>query len=839
MWKMIMWMLLASWFAQVNTIKAQVADDFEDGDLSVSPAWQGMQGSFVHVNGMLKSLHSVANSQFYISTQSYEGKNFTFSARVKLTFNPSSLNYVDLYIFADSVNPQASSTALFIRLGGSQDEASLYRLQNKVQTKLIDGKDGLLNTSNNDYTFVLLCEKDSFELMHQKAGAGVFISEGKCPSVPLPRGGSCGINIRQSTSSFFGRHFFDDFYFGDVLRDTVPPEVDSLYCHEGKQIKVFFSETIDTMSLSALKTDSKTLPGKMIWDQLGSAFTFYPNSPIKTNFFFELSSDTFRDWSGNTAHLMSKLICPVHEAPDFGDLVISELLPDPSPSVGLPEKEYVEIFNPSSKFVQLSQLQLSDPDKSVRLPDKFIFPDSFCLIFNGPSLNNSGDRLELKDLTGQLIHSMRYDLSSYGDETKSEGGYSLEMIDTKQPCLIEGNYKASENTNGGTPGKVNSVKGNLPSDQQKPEILSFQMGDSGCLTLTVSEPLGMDAWPDLVMELNGSKTPFQLIRVGATMATLFADTFLPGKHLRMDFYGLSDCSGNSMDKRRIEALWPEKSVRYDLMINELLFNPFPKGADFVELYNRSLKCLDLSKLFIANLDEGGRVNTLLPIADRPMYLMPGAFLVLSSDSSIVCSQYICGSQAVFLDRKKMIPMADDKGGVLIMNAEGDVIDSTAYDEHWHFNGLSDRNGVSLERINHDPLKSIPGFWHSAASTSGFATPGRANSQFAMKGVEGKKVLETSTGSFSPNNDGRTDLLQISVNAEENDLLGTLKVYSVEGRLVRILLNNRTLDSQTEIIWDGLSDSSAELPEGIYLIVLTYTGISGKKHQESIAVALLR
>src|SRR5690606_15606195 len=96
----------------------------------------------------------------------------------------------------------------------------------------------------------------------------------------------------------------------------------------------------------------------------------------------------------------------------FKDVIITEILADPSPSVGLPEAEFVEIFNRSMGTVNLGEWTLSDERTSARLPSVSLPPQEYAVIvpsqdsaaFEGirvipvsgmPSLNNSGDAVVL------------------------------------------------------------------------------------------------------------------------------------------------------------------------------------------------------------------------------------------------------------------------------------------------------------------------------------------------------------------------------------------------------------------------------------------------------------
>jgi len=105
-----------------------------------------------------------------------------------------------------------------------------------------------------------------------------------------------------------------------------------------------------------------------------------------------------------------------------------------------------------------------------------------------PSLTDEGKLLYLSDSTGTFIHGIEYSSEWYGDDLKSQGGWSLEMIDTRFPFYFKDNWKASESRNGGTPGKVNSVKENNP-DISFYGIQNVFADDSANIHIRFSEPV--------------------------------------------------------------------------------------------------------------------------------------------------------------------------------------------------------------------------------------------------------------------------------------------------------------------------------------------------------------
>ena len=132
--------------------KAQVFDNFSDGNFTANPAWIGNTSDWiVNSSSQLQSNNLVVNSSFYLSTANTLATTTQWELNVNLTFNTSSTNYVDIFLTASASDLLASTTSgYFVRLGGTADEISLYRKNaGGTITLLIDGTDGVLNTSNN------------------------------------------------------------------------------------------------------------------------------------------------------------------------------------------------------------------------------------------------------------------------------------------------------------------------------------------------------------------------------------------------------------------------------------------------------------------------------------------------------------------------------------------------------------------------------------------------------------------------------------------------------------------------------------------------------------------
>jgi hypothetical protein len=282
---------------------------------------------------------------------------------------------------------------------------------------------------------------------------------------------------------------------------------------------------------------------------------------------------------------------------------------------------------------------------------------------------------------------------------------------------------------------------------------------------------------------------------------------------------LKDCSGNGIDNiAMVRAAIPDSIRQSEIVINELLFNPQSGGSRFVELFNRSAKVLDLSELILSGKDLiPGETNSGEPVSTERFLLFPEEYAVISPDIEDICLRYYCWDQKNFIKMKNFPSLDDDTGIVVLARKDNNlVVDKFRYDHEMHYPLLTKEEGVSLERLNPEKSSESSENWHSASETSGFATPGHQNSQQANDPDNGSQVV-LSPEIFSPDNDGKEDVLSIRVNAGEPGYQATIIIFDERGREVKRLINN-ILISNTEIFyWDGIDDDRNKAPIGLYIV----------------------
>ncbi|MEO7923453.1 MAG: lamin tail domain-containing protein [Chitinophagaceae bacterium] len=552
--------------------------------------------------------------------------------------------------------------------------------------------------------------------------------------------------------------------------------------------------------------------------------------------------------------------CPLFSQNRY-DVVITEIMADPSPQVGLPNNEWLEVKNTTTTPVNLQNWRIGDATgQGGPLPNFILQPDSFVIVCSGtavaamsvfgtaisvtsfPSLDNDGDQLFLRAANGRTIHAVNYTSDWYHNQLKKDGGWTLEMIDTKSPCAGSSNWKASVSVTGGTAGKKNSVDA-VNNDVEAPRLKRAYTSDSVTIVLVYNEPVDSLSGATLV---NYSIDAGLILISAIAIAPLFnqvqlkTSTALSANTVyTITVAHVKDCKNNTIGSANKAKLGlPVDPAAGEWIINEILFNPRPNGFDFVEFYNNSNKIFDASKLYIANRNSSGIISSIKQLSATPFYVFPGDHIVETEDAGSLALQYLVQNPDNVLAISSPPSFPDDEGDVIALNFQGNVVDEVKYKDDWHFKLIDNDEGVSLERIDPDGASQNETNWHSAASTAGYGTPGYKNSQYKLVNSI-NATIEVTPKVFSPDNDGRDDIATIQYAVTEPGYIANITIFDAAGRPVRNLVRNGTLGLTGYWNWDGLDDKGSKLPVGIYVIYTEIFNLQGKKQQFKNVVVLAR
>jgi hypothetical protein len=533
---------------------------------------------------------------------------------------------------------------------------------------------------------------------------------------------------------------------------------------------------------------------------------------------------------------------------------------DPSPVIGLPNAEFIELKNNTDKAIWLRNWKIGDESGISTISIDFALqPDSFVIICsnsavaqfavlgrsigvsNFPSLNNDGEVLTLYSPEGSVIYAVDYSADWYRDDVKREGGWSLEMIDTRNPCGGMNNWKASIDERGGTPGRKNSVDA-INIDELPPALIRTYTIDSVTVVAVFDEPLDSltaASFSNYSMNKNIGQ-PISASPVSPLYREVILKFPLPiavNTVYELSVTNISDCAGNVVGVfNKAGAGLPTIPKNFDIIINEILFNPPPGGYDYIELYNRSNKVIDLQKINVCNINSTGNQSNIRAVIDKPTLFFPGEYLIITENANWLLHQYLLRNVNNIFQLPALPSLPDDKGRIAIIDAQGNNIDDLAYDNKWHFALISNEEGVSLERINYNDSTQNKNNWTSAASTVNFGTPGYQNSQFrADLRVQGEITINPKI--FSPDNSGIDDFITIHCRFTEPGYVTNITIFDVQGRIVRQLVRNATMGISASFNWDGLDNDQKKLPSGHYIILTEIFNLQGKTRKFKNVVTL--
>ena len=816
-------------------LSGQTIDDFNDNDLTVAPVWNVASNAFSNVLGVLKSSSTIANSQFALSTFAKIDSSCLWTVQIKLSFNPSSLNYIDVVLLSDSSNLLHMKNGFFVRLGGSTDDVSLFQTINGLDKKLIDGSDGLLNSSQSWLQLELLLTHDSMQLRHRNLKNGVFSIEGSAAVGQISNSVFVGFRIRQSTSSFFGKHQFDDLYIGPELKDTIAPQLKQCQVLNANTLKLLLNEPIDSVNAQltqcSLSNHLATAQSRFVNDsiiQLVFADTMAVNSVLN------LTLKGFSDLYGNAIDTAIEFKRYWFRRALKNDVVISEMMIDPEPSQGLAVKEYVEVYNHTADPILLNGWTINDPSVSLVLQSDTIMPKAYHVLSVHPSLNNSEDEIFLKHLSGELMDGVHYTDAWYQDANAQKGGFSLERVYLNQFCMGASNWRASQSNSGGTPNQVNSVS-KFQMDSIGPQLMNYELSEQGVLTLYLTECI--DSNQRLNMAVNKQDWPinsFKSLDNGLECRLPFL--LKRDSVYHVCFSPIMDCQGNSGDSIALDLMLLSDPQPNAVVINEVLFNPYPNQVDFIELYNHSSKPIDLKRLFITNLTSDGLWDQIYPCATVNSQLPSNAYAVLCVDTLKLCAQYACHPKAMFIQLPKLPPMPDDASRLMLINGLSQTIDSIRYDQNWHFKWLANVEGISLERLSSQMQGTDANAWHSSSSLEGGASPGYENTQIQIE-THSDHYFSVSSLALSPQQNDQTAICVIHYQLPETDAVISIDVYNIEGELVKSVLPATHIGVKGTIVWDGSDAFMQPCIPGVYIVLVQGVLPSGQPIKEKMCVVV--
>ena len=842
---------------------AQLRDDFSDSNFTQNPAWAGTTNFFT-VNAQLQLQSNgpaVTGTRLQLATPCRASTGTTWEFWANLRLATSASNLADVWLMASGPDLSNAATAgYFVRLGGTADNITLFRKDSaKTAVALVTGQTRTLASATNNLVRVRITRTTTnrWTLERDLAGGRNFVADGApATDAAYQRSAAAGVALLYSSAN--GKNFYFDNF---SVVDATPPFLLNATPLDARRVDAVFNEAVDP-GAGALAASYRLRGGAA-----PVAAEVLANNPAVVRLTFGadllaanvLEARQVADLFGNVAPgALAASFAGLPVAPGFGDLIITEILADETPAIGLPEAEFVEVFNRSAtKTLSLRGVRLGKTGTAAQA----IFPDTARLrpgqyavvcgstraaqfaaygkvygLTNFPALSNGGDQLVLRGPGGRVLFEVTYSDAWHRETRKQAGGWSLEMIDAANLCTGANNWTTSPDPSGGTPGRTNAAQAPRP-DTAPPTLLSTVAVDARTVRLFFSEKLDSATAANPARYALATPAPAvaRAVPVGPDFRVVdltLAGPLAPSRLTTLTVQTATDCAGNTSGPLQAAAFaLPEAAAPGDIVVNELLFNPRVGAVRFVELLNRSHKYVDVQGFQVG---EGG---VGLPISPKPYVLAPGQLVALMTSSAAVQAQYPTSTDPATLLAVGALPTwPGDAGLATVLDANGQEIDRFAYNKNLHLPLLSSQEGVSLERIRAQG-PSLGSNFHSAAGAVGYATPGRPNSQ-AQDATGGSQELTVTPEVFTPDDDGQQDFTTLNYQLDQPGYVGSVTVYYAVGRLTRRLLRNESLPTAGFVPWDGLDEGGRKAAVGYYILhVELFRPASGERREYKKTVVL--
>ena len=362
------------------------------------------------------------------------------------------------------------------------------------------------------------------------------------------------------------------------------------------------------------------------------------------------------------------------------------------------------------------------------------------------------------------------------------------------------------------------VKGEKADDNTAPEISGIKITDRNKLQITFSEKINVG---DFQILINNERVKADSLTLNSSKNILnlkLSYNFETGIKYAVTIGGIKDYSDNYIGNDIYYSGIPEDGETGDLVWNEIMFNAADNSSEYVEIFNRSNKVIELTEMYISTRKNDGSLNTGNKITDY-LLIYPKEYAAYTTSADSVRKYHNCPQDANIY-KLNLSSLNNTSASIVLTNNTKEIIyDEFRYDEKWHHTLIKNPKGVALEKIHPELETQNISSWHSAGSNGNYGTPGYKNSQYRETDTENadNKIVWLDSDSFSPDNNGHNDLCVIRFKHNENGYIANIKVLNTEGYIIYEIANNRIMEPEDFIIWDGKTKAGNIVNAGLYVV----------------------
>lgn len=831
----------------------QIFDPFDDGDLTSSPPWSGDLTNFFVEAGQLRSLPgSTGSYQLHTPNTVWLDQEYQIDLDVNLQL--SQTNQFVFYLGIEQPNLTGISPGLYLFFGQNPLNPNLHI---GVYYQKLGYTDYNFTDPLITYNFPLLSSLPKDLKVRVRIGADTLIALAVDDGLGFQEVGQIkptlislfpaytGFLFRFTTSNA-NKLAVNSIYAGAKRPDPSPPPMRVIDLKSVSLDSFFFTFSLPLANpiledSGSIKFNGINAISDISTSQDQRSFSVALNQKFETDS-VNISIDGLKAINNQVLNNFDTTLL-IRKLPQKGDIIITEFLPDPIPTRGLPAFEFVELYNTTNYYLNLDSCRIADMVgvsahlNSTIAPKEYLvvaplnaektFPETTIYIDDWPTLNNSEEKISIINKVGSELDVVSYEDDWHTNADGLEGGISLERIDLENSCNGALNFTSSENKNGGTPGSQNSVFSSL-EDNLAPELLQASLlGDR--LFLMFNEPI--DTIGNSIQLFQGSQPIPSLpqFNPGLTQASFFGIDLSSGQK-EFKIVNIKDCKGN-VNEISFEAIAIKESLQHgDLIINEIMADPKIGEPEWIELYVRSKQPILVGGLSLGKFRDTGYREFPFGFSELQVLEPEGYYVVANSKQGMLNTYSNLPEELVF---ESTFGLLNNEGSGLSLVSDTTIIDSLFYTIEDHSPFLSSTKGVSLERTNTLEDNFWPATFFSASENSGFSTPGLPNSQTAAN----NNSSPTDVGFFLsqdyliPGDPSEQGQVAIQYKLEKIGYTLTIEVYSSSGQRVATLANNLVAGLEGTILWDGITNQGSYASLGNYIILFTAVHTNGDQKNE--------
>ena len=348
----------------------------------------------------------------------------------------------------------------------------------------------------------------------------------------------------------------------------------------------------------------------------------------------------------------------------------------------------------------------------------------------------------------------------------------------------------------------------LIADTRAPSALEASIKDNNRIEIVFDEPVtDISALKPTNYLLSGALRPNALDFNGSNDRILLTfNQGLPDEDtLLLSISGITDLVGNITSQQILKLIYRRAPKPGELVLSEILFDPFVNHSDFIEVFNAGNKALYLDSLRITNGLSGQAVWLL----DKQP-LLPGTFRAYTPNVSQLVETYRVDFNAEVF-QQGLPAFNNDKGNITIATSRGILLDSFTYTAELHtLDEGENPEGVSLEKAHLSAFENVAN-WVSGSAVSLSASPGSANVVSLDKTAPSViKVQSLSNTSVRITLDDIIRIPQSTAFRIYEDLQGELVIrqLTIQKNVVELYLASSLLPISTyQLTINGLNDKN--------------------------------